>query len=167
MHIVTMKRERMDILREKWEEQRKLLLSEYETEYLKNKSKGAKMMLKKLREIDFQLRDIIMKLYLNKCRTEHNVAFFEWRKNFKEEAHELMEKYSKKLEKDIAHEDNMVEDKAEFNNELRGFNLNHDRNESLSSVNASVAVEKTGKKVSKTFIPSKLVVSARKGNLKK
>ena len=80
LHIIIMKRERMDILREKWEEQRKLLISEYEQEYFKNKSKGAKRMLKKLRSIIFQLRDMCLKLYLNKCRTEHNVAFFEWRK---------------------------------------------------------------------------------------
>lgn len=69
--------------------------------------------------------------------------------NFKEEAHELIDKYSKKLEMDIAIEDNMLEDKADFNNELLGFNLHQDKNDSNSSANLSIISVNTGKRAAK------------------
>jgi hypothetical protein len=110
MHIIEMKRQRMDLLRNQWEKERKRLLAEYEKDYFNTKSKAAKQMIKKLRGLDFRKRDLTLKLYLIKCRTEHNIAFFEWRKNFKVEHNDLIEKYSLKLLECIEEEDKMLDD---------------------------------------------------------
>ena len=124
-------------------------------------------MIKKLRGIDFRLRDLCMKLYLNKWRTEHNVAFFEWRRNFKEEAKELIEKYSQKLQRCIEQEDNMLEDKNDFNNELLGINLNQEHNDSVSSINVSMASIAPVKQNKKKNMYSKALTNGRKSSLKK
>ena len=40
-------------------------------------------------------------MYLDKWRTEHNIAFFKWRENFSIAASELVEKYTFKLIRSI------------------------------------------------------------------
>ncbi|CAI2373351.1 unnamed protein product [Moneuplotes crassus] len=146
LHIIKMTSQRMEFLIEKWEEQKQVLIEEYEKEILNNKSKHAKKMRKKIKGISDGLRYICLKLYLNQCRTEHNIAFFEWRKNHKEEAKELITKYSEKLKKKIEEEDKKVEDKNELHNELLGVNLNKDTNDSLSSLNISASAPTYSKK---------------------
>jgi len=50
-----------------------------------------------------------IKLYLDKCRTEHNIAFFEWRQNFDIDSKDMINKYSKKLQKSLEKEETMME----------------------------------------------------------
>ena len=69
----------------------------YEEEYKNKKSKKTRTMIKSLKNLRIDLRDMCLKLYLEKWRTEHNVAFFQWRENFTIEAKALVDKYSMKL----------------------------------------------------------------------
>lgn len=103
----------------------------------------------KIRDIKDSLRYICLKLYLNQCRTEHNIAFFEWRKNFKEEAKELISKYSDKLRRKIEEEDKKVEDRQELENELLGFNLGQ-KDESIEELSVSLSTNVAKK--SKIFV---------------
>jgi hypothetical protein len=111
MHIIKTKRQRMDQLREKWNKERNRLLAEYDKDYHRTRSKAVKRMYNKLLKLDFSKRDLTLKLYLIKCRIEHNIAFTEWRKNFKVENNDLIEKYSLMLLQCIEKEDKMIEDK--------------------------------------------------------
>lgn len=112
LHIIVMKRERMEFLREMWESEKRHLIEAYEEDYNIKKSKKTKSMLTKLRNLTFGLRDVCLKLYLDKCRTEHNIAFFQWRQNFKIEAKELIDKYTMKLLRSIEKEENLLGDDA-------------------------------------------------------
>jgi hypothetical protein len=65
-------------------------------------------MIVKLRKLRFELKEMLIKLYLDNCRTEHNVAFFQWRQNFKTEAEEFIPKYTQKLMMSIHKDDKML-----------------------------------------------------------
>lgn len=103
----------MDLLREMWESEKRRLMEAYEEDYKIRRSKKTKNMLTKLRNLTFSLRDVILKLYLDKCRTEHNIAFFEWRQNFRMEAKDLVDKYTMKLLRSIEKEENLLGEEAQ------------------------------------------------------
>ena len=77
------------------------------------------------------VRDKCINLYLEKCRTEHNIAFFRWRENFSIDAKELVEKYTMKFIRSIEIEKKHIDndDADEINKEIFG-ELNQDSDES-------------------------------------
>jgi hypothetical protein len=69
----------------------------------------------------------------NKCRTEHNVAFFKWRENFSIEAEQLVEKYSFKLLRSIEEDQNHLDNESKkiLDQELLGADLNSNIEEEI------------------------------------
>jgi len=61
----------------------------------------------------------------------------------------------------------MLEDKNDFNNELLGINLNQEHNDSVSSINVSMASIAPVKQNKKKNMYSKALTNGRKSSLKK
>jgi len=69
----------MQLLMDYWgQEQNKMILDLVKA---KTKSKKQKDLLKKLRDLTDATRNAVLAKYLDKCKHENAVAFFEWRKN--------------------------------------------------------------------------------------
>ena len=108
IHMIMMKRMRMARLREIWEEEQAKLLEAYQLEYQNKRLKRTKIMIKTLKNFRVDLRDMWLRLYLDKWRNEHNVAFFQWRENFSISAKELVDKYSLKLMRAIENDQKQI-----------------------------------------------------------
>ncbi len=68
----------MNLLRKYWDqEMSKMVLVLVK---VKNKSKKQKELLKKLREVKDNVKEEILSHYLDKCKHENAVKFFDWRK---------------------------------------------------------------------------------------
>jgi len=66
-------------MKDYWEREKTAVLKQFFTN--KKNSKKQRGMAKKINAVDSKVRDRIINLYLEKCKTEYNVKFLKWRLN--------------------------------------------------------------------------------------
>jgi len=69
---------KLDLLRKYWDKELHVLIGQYAKK--RTKSKKNKDMLNKLRTIKDEVKEAVLRKYLEKCRTAHSLKFFEWRR---------------------------------------------------------------------------------------
>lgn len=74
---------RMDLLRLYWDNEIKKMIMNLVK--IKFKSKKQKEYLQKLRSIPDDIKEAILQKYLNKCKTQNALDFYEWRKKIKQQ----------------------------------------------------------------------------------
>ncbi|CAI2370437.1 unnamed protein product [Moneuplotes crassus] len=78
-----------------------------------NPTPAQKKMMKKLKKIPEELKDMALYLYYEKCKNKHSIEFFSWLEKYRSNAKELVFKYVKRFNDQI----NKENDKADENSE--------------------------------------------------
>lgn len=110
-HYVMMNRKRKQELIDMWEEQKAEILTFWRN--AKNKSPLSNLERRKLMNMPNDLRDTILRLYLDKCKNKHTIAFYKWRETYSISSQELVRKYIWRLKKRIEVENKYFEQNAE------------------------------------------------------
>lgn len=66
-------------MKDYWEKEKVVLVKQYLTN--KKGQKKAKQLVKSLNMMSDDIRDALIKLYMNKCKIEYNIKYLEWRVN--------------------------------------------------------------------------------------
>ena len=72
---------RVELLSKMWEKEYTLMIMELAK--IKHKTKKQKDLLNKVKGISDAVRDMILYNYIEKCKHQNAIHFFEWRKKYK------------------------------------------------------------------------------------
>ena len=107
-HYVMMNRERKQEMVDMWEEQKTEILDYYKTK--KHKSQKFTKMRRQLLKVPDELRDTVLRLYMDRCKNKHTIAFYKWRETYSINTRELVKKYIQRLKLRIEQEQQYLEE---------------------------------------------------------